>query len=161
MIDMVIEHIEKFVGVHDNTIKVNNDLALQTEDGLETVDIFGTDYGFHQWAAEQFEEDQPYKIIYPNGDVRWYLNAILHREIGPACIFASGGMHWILNGDFGRNDQGPTVIGSEGSEEWHVNGLLHREDGPARIYPDNYMSWWIDGTEQKTAYYNRETNTWE
>jgi hypothetical protein len=50
----------------------------------------------------------------------WYLNGLLHREDGPAMIFANGTKFWFLN------------------------NKRHREDGPAAEYPDDTNIWYLN-----------------
>ena len=38
-------------------------------------------------------------------------------------------------GELHRED-GPAVIYADGKKVWYINGKLHREDGPALIYAD-------------------------
>jgi len=42
-------------------------------------------------------EDGP-AIIWANGDKEWYINDKLHREDGPAIESANGDKKWFLNG---------------------------------------------------------------
>jgi len=60
-------------------------------------------------------------VIDEYGTQRWYKNGKIHREDGPAVIYASG------------------------SQEWRINGKLHRTDGPAVIYADGFQAWWLYG----------------
>lgn len=58
----------------------------------------------------------------PNGTIRYYNSVgFLHREYGPAVIYASG-----------------TMV-------WYKDGLKHRIDEPAVEYPEGSREWWIDG----------------
>jgi hypothetical protein len=65
------------------------------------------------------------------GTQEWYLNDKLHREDGPAVIWASGTQYWFLN------------------------GKRHREDGPAIIWADGTQSWYLHDT-----YITDEVNKW-
>ena len=38
-----------------------------------------------------------YKVVVDDGDQYWYLNGQLHREDGPAIIYADGDQRWYLN----------------------------------------------------------------
>jgi hypothetical protein len=58
--------------------------------------------------------------VYENGDQEWYLNGKLHREDGPAVIWASGRQVWHLNGKLHRED-GPAVIWASGRQAWYLN----------------------------------------
>jgi len=60
-------------------------------------------------------------IVTANGSQCWYLKGKLHREDGPAGIWA------------------------DGTQEWWINGKLHREDGPATIWADGAQYWYLNG----------------
>jgi hypothetical protein len=60
-------------------------------------------------------------IEYQDGDKRWYLNDLLHREGGPA------------------------IERPDGSEYWYLNGRLHREDGPAICGPNITCGYYLEG----------------
>ncbi len=60
-------------------------------------------------------------VIDEHGTEYYYINGKLHREDGPAIIYANGG------------------------KQWYTNGKLHREDGPAIIYNNGHKEWWING----------------
>ena len=68
----------------------------------------------------------------------------LHREDGPAIIWADGTQVWWINGNHHRED-GPAVIYASGTQVWWINGKRHREDGPAVIYANGTQEWWING----------------
>ena len=68
----------------------------------------------------------------------------LHREDGPAVIYADGSQEWYINGDLHR-EGGPAIINADGSQEWYINGKRHRVDGPAIVYADGSQSWWLNG----------------
>ena len=59
--------------------------------------------------------------VFPDGSKRWYLNAELHREDGPAIEWADGSKHWFLNGKRHRED-GPAVENADGQKCWYLNG---------------------------------------
>ena len=42
--------------------------------------------------------------VYDNGKIRWYLNAKLHCEHGPACIYPNEHTEWWLDGKLHRKD---------------------------------------------------------
>jgi len=60
---------------------------------------------------------------YPNGTQKWFHHGTLHRDGGPAIIWAGG------------------------IEEWYQHGLLHRTDGPAKTAPDGRKEWWLNNSE--------------
>jgi len=82
------------------------------------------------------------------GNQYWYReDQLLHREDGPAIIYAGGGTEWWRNGYFHRIG-GPAVddlVG--GRQEWWVDGLRHRDDGPAVIYTDGTKEWWLNNRQ--------------
>jgi hypothetical protein len=59
--------------------------------------------------------------VYTNGDKRWYLNGLRHREDGPAFEGVDGDKYWYLNGKPHRED-GPAVEWISGSKAWYLNG---------------------------------------
>jgi hypothetical protein len=88
-------------------------------------------------------------------DIRWYLNARLHREDGPAIERADGSKEWYLNDQLHRED-GPAVETADGSKLWYLNDQLHREDGPAVERADGSKAWYLNGIE----YTEQEFNQW-
>ena len=54
-------------------------------------------------------ENKPICHIDNDGNKRWFMNGVLHRE------------------------DGPTVEYSDGRKLWYFNDKRHREDGPAMI----------------------------
>jgi len=66
----------------------------------------------------------------------------LHREDGPALIYADGKEVWYINGKLHRED-GPAVIYTDGTKEWYFHGEQHREDGPAVTWADGSKSWYL------------------
>ena len=81
--------------------------------------------------------------VYEDGGQDWFLNGNLHREDGPAVIWATGTQEWWLNGKRHRED-GPAYIGANGTQKWFLNGNLHREDGPAVIGASGYQAWYLN-----------------
>jgi hypothetical protein len=69
---------------------------------------------------------------------------VLHREDGPAAVYANGDKEWHLNGERHRED-GPAVEDTDGYKEWYIHGKLHREDGPAIEHSNGYKDWYIHG----------------
>ena len=63
-----------------------------------------------------------YKVVVTDdGSQYWHLNGQLHREDGPAIIYADGSQYWCLNGKYHRED-GPAIIWANGSQYWFLNG---------------------------------------
>lgn len=84
---------------------------------------------------------------------KWLVDGRLHREDGPAIIFAGGGKEWFLNGRYHRVD-GPAIEFAEGEKLWYFNGQRHRVDGPACEYPDGTKRYFIyeNEIENEDAY---------
>ena len=79
-------------------------------------------------------------------------NNKLHRDNGPAIIFADGTQSWYKNGKCHR-ENGPALIGFIGIQEWYKNGELHRKDGPSVIYADGRKEHWENGKIIRYKYY--------
>ena len=77
------------------------------------------------------------------GDKFYYLNALLHRDNGPAIEWTDGTKEWYKNGKLHRED-GPACEFAAGSKSWCKNGKLHREDGPAIEYANGGEEWWLN-----------------
>ena len=122
-------------------------------------------------TLQSLHRDEGPAIIYPNGNLSWYQNGVLHREGAPACTGDFGEM-WYLNGEPHRDDgpaftvhgnrdwykhgerhreDGPAVDMACGHKEWWVNGKQHREDGPAVERRDGAVEWWWQGTQVSEA----------
>jgi hypothetical protein len=54
-------------------------------------------------------------------------NGDLHREDGPAIIWASGDKEWWLNGRRHRED-GPAIEWANGKKTWYINGKFYPEN---------------------------------
>ena len=99
----------------------------------------------HYLNDQLHREDGPAKI-WADGDQEWWVNGQRHREDGPAIVRANGSQEWWVNGDLHRED-GPAEIYANGSQCWYFNGQRHREDGPARIWADGSQFWYINDVE--------------
>jgi len=55
-----------------------------------------------------------------------------------------GTQKWYKNGKVHRED-GPAIIWADGTQVWFKNNKAHREDGPAIIEPDGSQSWFLEG----------------
>ena len=60
-------------------------------------------------------------LVVDDGVQRWYKDDKLHREDGPAVVWA------------------------DGTQEWWREGKQHREDGPAVVWADGTQEWWREG----------------
>ncbi len=67
-------------------------------------------------------DQQPVMTVDDDGNRRWHLNGLLHREDGPAVEYAVAG-----------------------SRLWYVNGQLHRTDGPAWEWGNGIRDWYVNG----------------
>ncbi|MFZ6847259.1 hypothetical protein [Undibacterium sp. RuRC25W] len=83
-------------------------------------------------------------VVNKNGDKKWYLNGVIHREDGPAVEFADGTRHWVING-INHREAGPAIELAEGDKYWLTNGKMHREDGPAIEYQNGKKEWFLNG----------------
>ena len=93
------------------------------------------------------------KIVDEKGTVRWYKDAdctILHKEDGPAVIWADGEQSWWLDGDIHRTN-GPAVVYADGTKEWRQHGQVHRVDGPAIEWCNGSLEWWLSGVQLTEA----------
>jgi len=81
-----------------------------------------------------------------DGTQRWYQNDKIHRNDGPAEIYADGDQRWYQNGKIHRND-GPAETWTNGDQYWYQNDKLHRTDGPAVIWANGSQFWYQNGKE--------------
>jgi hypothetical protein len=88
-----------------------------------------------------------------NKTTRWYLNGKVHRENGPAVVYADGTKEWYLNDMLHRED-GPAIEEAYGDKYWYLNGKLHREDGPAIEYADGTKYWCLNNKKLTQAEFN-------
>ena len=91
---------------------------------------------------------------------RRYYNADgqLHRETGPAAIWADGSKFWYQSGLRHRTD-GPAIIWANGTREWYQNGKRHRNDGAAIEYSDDGKAWYINGVRLSEAEFNQRVKS--
>jgi hypothetical protein len=88
--------------------------------------------------------------IDPDGTQRWYnADGLLHRDAGPAAMYANGTQQWWFNGQLHRTD-GPAVVLANGTQEWYQNDKLHRDGGPAVIFPSGIKRWYQNGRLHRT-----------
>jgi len=83
--------------------------------------------------------------VYDNR-TEWISHGQLHREDGPARIWADGTKGWWYNGKIHRED-GPAIECADGTKFWYQNDKLHREDGPAVEWADGTREWCLNGEE--------------
>ena len=84
-------------------------------------------------------------IINPDQTKIWYKDNHIHREILPAVIYPNGDKKWFLCNLKHRECDLPAVEYTNGTKIWFCSGLLHREDGPAVIYSNGDKEWHENG----------------
>lgn len=65
--------------------------------------------------------------IASNGTQKWYQNGKLHREDGPAIVWADGSKFWYQNNQRHRLD-GPAIECCDGENEWYIDNVLLTEE---------------------------------
>ena len=93
-------------------------------------------------------KEQPECQVDQWGHKQWWLHGKLHREDGPAIIYADGDKEWWLNGYRHRED-GPAYEWASGPKRWY----LHGEQAHPEQIVDYHL---IRGT---FCYYNEQTGT--
>lgn len=78
------------------------------------------------------------------GVTRWTLDGVLHRDDGPAVIWADGSTGWYRHGVLHRDD-GPAEEHAGGYLGWYDHDRQHRLDGPARVWHDGTEEWFLFG----------------
>jgi len=63
-----------------------------------------------------------YEVTVSKESTEWRLNGKLHREDGPARIWADGSKSWWIHGNQHRED-GPAYEGADGSTWWYTHGV--------------------------------------
>ncbi len=96
-----------------------------------------------EWRNEygELHRDDGPAVIWADGTQFWYQHGRLHRDDGPAVIWVDGTQFWYQHDQLHRED-GPTVIGLTGTQFWYQHGELHRDDGPAVIEADGTQFWY-------------------
>ena len=56
-----------------------------------------------------------------------------------------------------HREDGPAVVWASGTKYWYINGKLHREDGPACEYAYGSKFWYIHGVCLSEEEFNRHT----
>jgi hypothetical protein len=108
------------------------------------VDARGTVRHFN--AQGQLHREYGPAIVYADGTRTWYQNGMWHRLDGPAVEFPNGRREWYQKDLLHRLD-GPAIEYPDGHREWFQHGRWHRLDGPAIEYPDGRRAWHINGKE--------------
>ena len=108
-------------------------------------------------SADLLHRDEGPAVVFASGAQEWYQNGDLHCTTGPAIIWANG-VEWWQNGQRHR-DNGPAVVWHDGYKEWWVNDRLHRIDGPALTRDDGTPEWWIYGVQYTEQAYRAQLKT--
>ena len=58
---------------------------------------------------------------------RWFLNGKIHREDGPAVVWADGSKFWFID-DKRHRDDGPAIEWPDGTKEWFLNNKEYTKD---------------------------------
>lgn len=66
-------------------------------------------------------------ILDNDGNKKYYVNGTLHREDGPAVIYANRTKKWYINGELHRDD-GPAIECCTGLKAWYKKGVLIGEE---------------------------------
>jgi len=94
-------------------------------------------------------------VINKKGDIIYYDDkGKIHRDGGPAGIFANGNKLWSKHGKAHRLHK-PALEWADGTLEWFVEGKRHCEEGPAFKYPDGREKWYIEGIEYSREKYQK------
>ena len=101
-------------------------------------------------------ESLKYRIEVNEYGIHKYYNSAnkLHRDNGPAVIWADGTKFWYQNGLRHRTD-GPAIEWANGTKEWFQNGQRHCIDGVAIDYANGCKRWLIHGVEMSEAEFNQ------
>jgi hypothetical protein len=57
------------------------------------------------------------------------------------------GTKWFNDRNELHREDGPAIVWANGDTVWYRNGQMHREDGPALELADGRKEYWIDGIE--------------
>ena len=103
-----------------------------------------------------------YRIEVDKFGTRHYYNSAgeLHRDDGPAVVFADDTKQWYQNDKLHRTD-GPAIEYANGTKQWYQNGLLHRIDGPAVEWADGNEFWYINGCLMSEAEFKLAVKNYE
>ena len=115
-----------------------------TNENIQTALDAGLDIGWAQ-VAGLIQLNGVFK--YPDGCVAYYKNGRLHRDDGPAVVWANGREAYWKNGLLHRDD-GPAVVWADGRVEYWKNNRLHRDGGPAIVWADGSVEYWKNGQWQ-------------
>lgn len=60
-----------------------------------------------------------------------------------------------------HREDGPAVVWADGTQLYYFEGKLHREDGPAVIHVSGVVSHFVNGVEVKTTHFDEDGQTVE
>lgn len=129
-----------------------DDIPHDIMEGIRVSNVFGTK---RYWKNGKVHREGGPAVIYANGDLGFFKEGLCHRLDGPAFIAVSSSprQEWWREGKLHRED-GPAIIYDNGQKEWYLDGKRHRTDGPALITADGIKEFWVYGkrtTEDKMA----------
>lgn len=116
------------------------------------VDFEGTTMYYKKGTKILHREDGP-AVVFAGGNQYWYKDGELHREDGPAAEYEDGDRAWYIDGKLHR-EGAPAVVYTNGDKVWYRNGELHREDGPAVELADGIKEWYINGEQVSEEEFN-------
>jgi len=70
-------------------------------------------------------------LVVDDGVQRWYKDDKLHKEDGPAVVWADGTQEWWREGKLHRED-GPAVVRADGRQRWFREGKFIESPKPPR-----------------------------
>jgi hypothetical protein len=93
-------------------------------------------------------------VVWADGTIEeWFFHGHRHREDGPAITRKDGYESWWKNGKIHRDDGGPSITDKNGNQFWHFEGALHRDGLPAIVMTNGYLEWWDHGLFIKSNSY--------
>ena len=85
-----------------------------------------------------------YQVEVTKNKTIWRWEGLIHRENGPAVIYANGDKEYRKNGKL-HKENGPAIIYHNGRVDYYENDKRHNEKGPAIIYADGSETHYIEG----------------
>lgn len=67
----------------------------------------------------------------------------------------STGTKWYYKDGLLHREDGPAVLYADGSESWFMNGVLHRTGGPARDWVSGNEEWYQHGEPYQPSAHER------
>ncbi len=137
-----METIESIANELMKNIEIVSEAKVVTTDGIESL------------IVSTVAQNGVY--IDEDGNAFYTCNGVIHKESGPAIMWADGTMSWRRNGRPFRSDGGPTTDGPSVRKWCGTNGVLSRVGGPALETITGYCEYWLNGElfETKDDYDN-------